>query len=223
MLPPLDFDVREYHLQAPKEFFQQGQITFLPHNVYANMTLGTEMLSLLAMVVAGDWWLGALAGKTVIAAFTPFTRRRCWPAGWRLFSPAAGVVAALVYISVPWVVSVASGGFVEGASACYLFLAVYAVLLLRTRGRRHVSNWPSPTSRRPFHASYAACCAGRLSAGAAVATKYPARAVRALAHRLASGLGRRSTATGRALKSLGTSFCWRRPSAADCGSARTGC
>ena len=59
MLPPLDFDVCEYHLQAPKEFFQQGRITFLPHNVYANMALGTEMLSLLAMVVAGDWWWGA--------------------------------------------------------------------------------------------------------------------------------------------------------------------
>ena len=40
MLPPMDFDVREYHLEAPKEFFQQGRITFLPHNVYANMPLG---------------------------------------------------------------------------------------------------------------------------------------------------------------------------------------
>ena len=58
MLPPFDFDVCEYHLQAPKEFYQQGRITFLPHNVYANMAMGTEMLSLLSMVVAGDWWWG---------------------------------------------------------------------------------------------------------------------------------------------------------------------
>ena len=42
MLPPVDFDVREYHLQAPKEFFQPGRISFLPHNVYANMPLGAE-------------------------------------------------------------------------------------------------------------------------------------------------------------------------------------
>ena len=109
MLPPLDFDVREYHLQAPKEFFQQGQITFLPHNVYANMAMGTEMLSLLAMVIAGDWWLGALAGKTVIAAFTPLTALALLAAGRRFFSPTAGVVAALVYISIPWVVSIAVG------------------------------------------------------------------------------------------------------------------
>lgn len=71
MLPPTDFDVREYHLQVPKEFYQQGQVGFLPHNAYGNMALGTEMLSLLAMVVAGDWWVGALAGKTVIAMFAP--------------------------------------------------------------------------------------------------------------------------------------------------------
>ena len=63
--------MREYHLQVPKEFYQQGQVGFLPHNAYGNMALGTEMLSLLAMVVAGDWWVGALAGKTVIAMFAP--------------------------------------------------------------------------------------------------------------------------------------------------------
>ena len=156
MLPPLDFDVREYHLQAPKEFFEQGQITFLPHNVYANMALGTEMLSLLAMVLSGDWWLGALAGKTVIAGFTLLCGLGLWAAGRRLFSPTAGVVAALVYLSIPWVTSIASGGFVEGASACYLFLALYALLLHREQGTPSL------------------LLAGYL-AGGAVSTKYPAR------------------------------------------------
>ena len=63
MLPPADFDVREYHLQAPKEFYQQGRIAFVPHNVYANMPLGMEMASLLGMVVTGDWWLGCWWGR----------------------------------------------------------------------------------------------------------------------------------------------------------------
>lgn len=129
MLPPVDFDVREYHLQVPKEFFQQGRITFLPHNVYGNMAMGSEMHGLLAMVIADDWWLGALAGKTVIAAMAPLTALGLFAAGRRFFSTAAGVVAAVIYISVPWIVSVSTAGLVEGASACYLFLAVYAVLL----------------------------------------------------------------------------------------------
>ncbi len=152
MLPPLDFDVREYHLQAPKEFFQQGRITFLPHNVYGNMPLGAEMLALLAMVISGDWWLGALAGKTVIAAFTPLCALALLAAGRRFFSTGAGVVAALAYISIPWVIGISTSGLIEGATACYLFLAVYALLLKTNRG---------------------AALSG-FFAGAAVATKYPA-------------------------------------------------
>ena len=53
-----------------KSSIEQGQITFLPHNVYANMAMGTEMLSLLAMSIAGDWWWGA-GRQDVTAAFTP--------------------------------------------------------------------------------------------------------------------------------------------------------
>jgi len=155
MLPPIDFDVREYHLQVPKEFFQQGSVGFLPHNVYGNMPMGTEMLSLLAMVLSGDWWLGALAGKTVIAAFAPLTALGLFAAGRRFFSSSAGVVAAILYISIPWIVRVSCLGLVEGASACYLFLALYAALLPDTKGQA-----PS-------------LLAGYL-AGGAVACKYPA-------------------------------------------------
>jgi len=129
VLPPVDFDVREYHLQVPKEFYQEGRIGALPHNVYGNMPLGAEMLSLLAMVLAGDWWWGALAGKTVIAAFAPLTALGLWAAGRRLFSPTAGAIAALVYLSVPWIIQVSTNGLVEGAWACYVFLAVYALAL----------------------------------------------------------------------------------------------
>lgn len=158
MLPPVDFDVREYHLQVPKEFYQQGRIGFLSHNVYGNMALGTEMLSLLAMALSGDWWLGALAGKTLIALFAPLTALGLLAAGRRFVSPTAGIIAALVYLSIPWIDYVSTAGLVEGAAACYLFLAVYAVLLWRD---------PQTTSTgRLLLAGYLA--------GSAVATKYPA-------------------------------------------------
>jgi hypothetical protein len=158
MLPPLDFDVCEYHLQAPKEFFLQGRITFLPHNVYANMALGAEMLSLLGMTLAGDWWWGALIGKTVIAAFAPLCALGLLAAGRRFYSNSAGVVAALIYISIPWIVSISGLGLVEGASACFLFLALYALLL----------SFQSGGGSSAFVA-----LSGYL-AGGAVATKYPA-------------------------------------------------
>ena len=114
------------------------------------MALGTEMLSLLAMIVTGDWWLGALAGKTVIAAFTPLTALALLAAGRRLFSPTAGIVAALIYFSVPWVVSIASGGLVEGASACYLFLAVYALLLRDSDVGRQLTAAPTACVSRTY-------------------------------------------------------------------------
>ncbi len=169
MLPPIEFDVREYHLQAPKEFFQQGQIGFLPHNLYANMALGTEMLSLLAMVVAGDWWMGALAGKTVIAAFAPLGALALWAAGRRFFSNAAGVVAAVVYLSTGWIVQVSTHGMVEGASALYLLLAVYAVLLdglARSETVPKGEGGEKP-GRLPLLLLAGYC------AGAAVSSKYP--------------------------------------------------
>ena len=43
VLPPWHFDVREYHLQVPKEWYQQGGIDFMPHNIYGNMPLGVEL------------------------------------------------------------------------------------------------------------------------------------------------------------------------------------
>ncbi|MEN6459137.1 MAG: hypothetical protein ABFC63_09415 [Thermoguttaceae bacterium] len=171
MLPPFEFDVCEYHLQAPKEFFEQGRITFLPHNVYANMPLGVEMLSLLGMVVTGDWWLGALVGKMVIAAFTPLCALGLFAAGQRFHSTTAGVAAALLYVSTPWVAStsilpadinVSSSGLIEGALACYLFLALDALLL-----------WHESAARCGGRPRGMLLLAGYL-AGAAVATKYPA-------------------------------------------------
>ncbi len=162
MLPPIEFDVREYHLQAPKEFFQQGRIAFLPHNVYANMALGSEMLSLPAMVLAGDWWLGALAGKTVIALFAPLGALALVAAGRRFFSPGAGVVAAILYVSTPWVVQVSNFGLVEGAFGYYLLLAVYALLIWR---RESKEGPPRPAMPRLLLAGY--------MAGSAAASKYP--------------------------------------------------
>src|SRR6185369_1769476 len=99
MLPPFAYDVREYHLQAPKEWFQNGRIDFLPHNIYANMPLGSELTSLWAMALVGGkdgWWWGALAGKTVMACYSLIAAAGIVAFGRRLHSVAAGVIAAVL-------------------------------------------------------------------------------------------------------------------------------
>jgi len=110
------------------------------------------------MVVADDWWLGALAGKTLIGAFAPLAALALFAAGRRFFSTQAGVVAALAYLATPWIVQVSAGGLVEGAVAFYLFMATYAVLL---PGDDDGNRYP-----RLLLAGYLA--------GGAVACKYPA-------------------------------------------------
>ncbi len=158
MLPPVDFDVREYHLQGPKEFFQIDRITFLPHNVYANMPLGAEQQASIGMAVTGDWWTGALVGKTVMAAYTLFAAVLVYAAGRRWYGRDAGIIATVLYLTTPWIFKVSVGGLNEGASSLYWLAAVHVVLCLHTEQQRR---WQL------------GLLAGLL-AGAAAACKYPA-------------------------------------------------
>lgn len=135
MLPPISFDVREYHLQGPKEFYQAGRIGFLPHNVYTSFPFLTEMLSLLAMVLRGDWYRGALAGKAVLMCFGPLTGLALYAAGRRWFSPVAGWLAALVYLTMPWTFRISVIAYAEGGLTFYLFASLLACLAAAERLR----------------------------------------------------------------------------------------
>ncbi len=157
LLPPNEFDVREYHLQAPKEFYQAGRVEFLPHNVYGNMAMGAEMHALLGMVLLGDWWMGALVGKAILALCAPLTALGLLAAGQRLFTPAAGILAAVFYLSIPLVANICTFGFIEAAAALYLFATLYAMLIAKEDQDSTATSWILP---------------GYL-AGAAVACKYP--------------------------------------------------
>jgi len=135
MLPSVDFDVKEYHLQGPKEFYQNGRISFLPHNVYTSFPFLTEMLSLLAMVLRDDWFRGALAGKAVLMCFAPLTALAVYAAGKRFFSETAGVIAALVYFTTPWTYRISIIAYAEGGLTFYLFATMFALLLGRELSR----------------------------------------------------------------------------------------
>src|SRR5206468_625790 len=103
----------------------------------------------------------ALVGKTLIGLFAPLTALALLAAGRRFVTPAAGIVAALVYLSTPWIALVSTQGLVEGGFAFYLFLALYGVLLWREK--KSASDPSTPIL----------ALAGFL-AGAAVSCKYPA-------------------------------------------------
>jgi 4-amino-4-deoxy-L-arabinose transferase-like glycosyltransferase len=128
MLPTIDFDVLEYHLQCPKEYFQAGRINFLPHNVYAAMPFGVEMLHLLAMEVLDDWWWGGLAGQLVVAFFAPAAAILIAATALRVGSARAAWIAAIVYLSTPWIYRLAVIAYVEGPLCFYHASLVWAAV-----------------------------------------------------------------------------------------------
>ncbi len=114
MLPTIDFDCIEYHLQGPKEYFLNGRISYLEHNIYTNMPFGVEMLHLTGMIVAGDWKTGALCGQLLIATHALFTAGFLVAIARRLGFAEAGWWAAIFYLSAPWTYRVAAIPYVEG-------------------------------------------------------------------------------------------------------------
>ena len=168
-LPATYFDVREYHLQVPKEWFQQGSVTFLPHNVYGNMPLGAEMHAILGMLLCHgkeDWWWGALVGKTVIAGFGPLTAAGVFLIGRRFVSGDAGAWGAFAYISTPWVAHVSMTGLIDGVVGCYVVLAVAVALIGMSSG----------TDGKAIEANsrWRLMSLSGFLAGSAIACKYPA-------------------------------------------------
>jgi len=162
MLPTIDFDAIEYHLQGPKEYFQAGRIAFLPHNVYTSMPFAIEMLHLLGMEVVDDWWLGALVGQTIVALFAPASAAMVASAALRLGSPRSAWVAGVVYLSTPWIYRMAVLPYVEGP------LCFYHAALIWVAARACGPVGPTRPS------AFALGSLAGLLAGGAMAIKYPA-------------------------------------------------
>ncbi len=129
--PPTDFDVREYHLQGPKEWFQAGQITFLRHNVYTSFPFLTEMLSLTGMVFAEDWWRGALVGQIVLACFQLLSALAVFSIARRWICTDVAWLATLIYVTTPWTLRISLIAYAEGALTFYLIASTMTAFLIR--------------------------------------------------------------------------------------------
>lgn len=153
------YDVLEYHLQAPREYFEAGRIRFLPHNVYAQFPQQMEMLYLLLMHMAGGVYAGAIPSQILHAACGGLTLLAlgAWsrPGLQRIVT----VVAAG---SVPWLAYVGILAYVENG---ILFFSAVAAGLLRS----HLDGRAACGNRTALAAG--------LCAGLAGGCKYPALAL----------------------------------------------
>jgi len=116
------YDVLEYHLGVPKEYFVAGRITYLDHNMYANFPMNAEMLYLLCMLLYGQPWSAALTAKFVNLLLGALAVFAAWLIG-RDFSPKAGVVTGIAAAAFPWTVYLSGLAYVENGMLFYGLLA----------------------------------------------------------------------------------------------------
>lgn len=106
------YDVLEYHLQVPKEYYLNGRITYLQHNIYSNFPMNAELLYLLAMVLKRDPIEAAILAQFFNVMLAALFVLAAWLAG-REYHPAAGVVCALLAGSSPWIMFLCGLAYVE--------------------------------------------------------------------------------------------------------------
>lgn len=123
------YDVLEYHLQAPREYFDAGAIHFLAHNVYANFPQQVEIHYLLLMQLIGSAGAAAISAQIFHAALTiaaVFSAGAFAAPGW------ARSVTWLVVGTIPALGYTGCLAYVEGGMVLYAVLtAGVAVCLLR--------------------------------------------------------------------------------------------
>lgn len=97
MIPPVNYDVLEYHLGVPKTYIQHGGICPIPYNFFSSLPCSVEMLYVLGLLLEGEVSNGtphlitfafyALSGVGVFLMLSRLGLKRMWClAGLVLFS-----------------------------------------------------------------------------------------------------------------------------------------
>ncbi|MCK6485282.1 MAG: hypothetical protein HUU22_09520 [Phycisphaerae bacterium] len=106
------YDVLEYHLAVPKEYFLNGRINYLPHNIYANMPFNAEMLYLLCMILIGDPIEAAIPAQMLNTLLAALAAACCWAAA-RPFGRGPANVAGVVVATCPMICYLCGVAYVE--------------------------------------------------------------------------------------------------------------
>jgi hypothetical protein len=126
---PNGYDVVEYHLQVPREWFEAGRIYPLHHNVFSFFPFNVEMHYLLAMFLHGGPWAAMYLAQFMHVGF-------CALATWAAFAAAGGktrgIVAGALLFATPWTGLLAPIAYNEGGTLLFITLAIAWSLRAKT-------------------------------------------------------------------------------------------
>jgi hypothetical protein len=118
---PNGYDVVEYHLQVPREWFEAGRIVPLHHNIFSFFPFNVEMHYLLAMFLHAGPWAGMYLAQMMHLGF-------CLMAVCAVYALAGGgrrgAVAALLVAATPWTGLLAPVAYNEGGTLLFAALAI---------------------------------------------------------------------------------------------------
>jgi len=121
---PNGYDVVEYHLQVPREWYEAGRISALHHNVFSYFPFNVEMHYMLAMYLHGGFWgpwAGMYLAQMMHAAF-------CAATVWAVYALAGGgprgIVAGALMATVPWTGLLGAVAYNEGGTLLFGILAI---------------------------------------------------------------------------------------------------
>ena len=157
LAPEIFFDSLVYHLAVPSSYLQEGRVFAQPHNLNSAFPLLMQMLYAAGLLMSDD-----VLPKLMHLATGVFLLATLFVMGRRWVSVTAGLLACVIFLSMPMaLINMCSTG-VEIGSAWFTALAVYALLLFSSR-----AGGAGPVFDRTL------LLAG-LFAGLACGTKYPA-------------------------------------------------
>jgi hypothetical protein len=133
---PAGYDVSEYHLQLPREWYEAGKIQPLHHNVFSYMPMNVEMHDLLAMHLRRGPWAGMYLAQFIhLAIMVLAVLAAAGVAGALSDKPWAAPLAGVAMGVTPWITSLAPVAYNEGGLMLFGGLAMgWAILARDWRG-----------------------------------------------------------------------------------------
>lgn len=129
---PAGYDVTEYHLQVPREWYEAGKITGLQHNVFSYMPMNVEMHDFLAMHLRGGPWAGMYLAQFIhLTIMVLAVLATAGIAAALSDKPWAAALAGVAMGAVPWITSLAPIAYNEGGLMLFGGLAVGWILIAK--------------------------------------------------------------------------------------------